>query len=287
MLLAFTITAALVPSFLLLGYFRARDLYPEPAKVLWATFTLGVLIVFPVLLLDWPLDFIVKQFHGAIAHGLAEALFTAALPEELLKFAVVVLFCARHKEFDEPMDGIVYGAVASLGFATFENIAYVAEHGMGVAVSRALTAVPGHAFMGAVMGYFVGQWRFGAAAQRGFNLLKAYIVPVGLHWMYDFPLLSLGAANKLRGPAKDIALAQVTPFVILSLAILGLETIWAVRLVNRLRREQIQFTREIAASAAAAQGALDIVAIINAPDAPPSAGPGWAMAVLEIGRAHV
>src|SRR5258706_14411394 len=125
MLLALTISAALVPSFLLLGYFRARDLYPEPAKVLWTTFALGVLIVIPVLLLDWPLAQIVKQFHGAIPNGLADALFTAALPEELLKFAVVVLFCARHKEFDEPMDGIVYGAVAALGFATFENIAYV------------------------------------------------------------------------------------------------------------------------------------------------------------------
>lgn len=279
MLLALSISAALVPSFLLLGYFRARDLYPEPAKVLWATFGLGVLSVFPVLLLDWPLDLIVKQFHGAIPHGLAEALFTAALPEELLKLAVVVGFCARHKEFDEPMDGIVYGAVASLGFATFENVAYVADHGMGVAILRALTAVPGHAFMGAVMGYFVGQWRF-AVAGRGWALAKAYLVPVGLHWMYDFPLLSLGAANKLTGPDKQAALTATAPFLFLSIAILVLETAWAVGLVNRLRREQIQFTRQIAASAAAAQGALDIVAIINAPDAPPSAGPGWVMAVL-------
>src|SRR6266404_6737329 len=138
MLLVFTIASALVPSFLLLGYFRARDLYPEPAKALWATFTLGVAIVVPVLMLDQPLALIVKLFHGPLAHGLADALFTAAIPEELLKYAVVVLFCARHKEFDEPMDGIVYGAVASLGFATFENIAYVAEHGLGVAISRAL-----------------------------------------------------------------------------------------------------------------------------------------------------
>jgi RsiW-degrading membrane proteinase PrsW (M82 family) len=280
MLLAFTVAAAVVPSFLLLGYFRARDLYPEPAKVLWTTFALGVIIVVPVLLLDAPLDLLVRPFRAALPHGLAEALFTAALPEELLKYAVVVFFCARHREFDEPMDGIVYGAVASLGFATFENIAYVAEHGASVAFIRAFTAVPGHAFMGAVMGYFVGQWRFGNVAQRSAALAKAYLYPVGLHWLYDFPLLSLGAANRLQGAAKLAALAQVRPLVFLSIAVLALESIWAVRLVNRMRREQVEFTRQIAAAAAAAQGAQDIVALVTAPDAPPSRGVGWLLAVV-------
>jgi protease PrsW len=238
--------------------------------------------VVPVLLLDQPLDLIVRLFHGILPHGLAEALFTAALPEELLKFAVVVLFCARHKEFDEPMDGIVYGAVASLGFATFENIAYVAEHGFGVAVSRALTAVPGHAFMGAVMGYFVGQWRFGDAAARRFALAKAYFIPVGLHWMYDFPLLALRSADEIKGPAHQTAMDEAVPFILLSVTVLTLEAIWAVRLVNRMRHDQIEMTRAVAAAAAAAAGASDVIAIINAhpADKPPSPGLGWLMAVI-------
>ncbi len=277
---AFTISAALVPSFLLLGYFRARDLFPEPARALWGTFAFGAVIVFPVLLLDWPLSHIVSYFHGAIAHGFAEALFTAALPEELLKFAVVMLFCVRLKAFNEPMDGIVYGAVASLGFATLENVGYVAENGIGVAVSRAFTSVPGHAFMGAVMGYFVGQWRFGPAAGRGWTLLKAYVVPVSLHWMYDFPLLAYGAANRLPGPAKQAAVAEIQPIMFLTVAILILESIWGVRLVNRLRREQIQLARDAVAVAAAEEGAMDIVALVKAPDAPPSAWPGWLMTLF-------
>src|SRR5205085_7124041 len=52
---AFTLSMALVPSFLLLGYFRTRDLYPEPARMLWGTFILGVLIVWPVIWIDRPL----------------------------------------------------------------------------------------------------------------------------------------------------------------------------------------------------------------------------------------
>ena len=31
----------------------------------------------------------------------------------------------KMKDFNEPMDGIVYGVCASLGFATLENIYYV------------------------------------------------------------------------------------------------------------------------------------------------------------------
>jgi RsiW-degrading membrane proteinase PrsW (M82 family) len=280
MVRAFTISAALVPSFLLLGFFRGRDLYPEPARALWATFILGALSIFPVLILDWPLAQIVKLFHGPLAHGLAEAFFNAALPEELLKFAIVVLFCSRLKAFNEPMDGIVYGAVASLGFASLENIGYVAENGMGVAVCRAFTSVPGHAFMGAVMGYFVGQWRFGPPARRGAALLKAYLAPVILHWVYDFPLLAYGSANQLAGPARQAAVGEIAPFMILSLAILVIETFWGVRLVNRMRREQIQFTRNAVAAAAAEGGAMDIVALVTAPDAPPSAWPGWLMTLV-------
>jgi len=36
--------SAVIPSLLLMWYFHARDLFREPAKVLWATFGLGVLM---------------------------------------------------------------------------------------------------------------------------------------------------------------------------------------------------------------------------------------------------
>ncbi len=242
MLSAFTFASALVPSFLLLGYFRARDVYPEPARVLWATFGLGMLITIPVLILDYPLDLIVKQFHGVYSHGLADAFFTAAIPEEFFKLLVVVFYCSRHKEFDEPMDGIVYGAVAALGFATFENLMYVTEGGVAVAIMRAITAVPGHAFMGAVMGYYVGQARFNANAHAGGRpvlLAKAYIIPVLLHTLYDFPLLSFGNFARMGQKMTDSDTAMVLPLLALTAAVLAFEWIWSVQLVKRLRRHQI------------------------------------------------
>ena len=34
---------------------------------------------------------------------------------------VLIFFCTRKDEFDEPMDGLVYGASVSLGYATYES----------------------------------------------------------------------------------------------------------------------------------------------------------------------
>jgi tetratricopeptide (TPR) repeat protein/uncharacterized membrane protein YiaA len=279
MLVAFTISCALVPSFLLLGYFRARDLYPEPARVLWTTFALGIAIIPPVLFIDGMLAPFVQLFHTPIGRGFADGLFNAAIPEELMKFAVVVLYCSRHKEFDEPMDGIVYGAVASLGFATFENISYVAENGFWNAVWRALTAVPGHAFDGAIMGYFVGQWRF-SNPKRPSLLWKGYVIPVLMHWIYDAPLLASMAANKLSGPERAEAFKSIGPLTFIPALVLVGQAVWTVKLVNRLRKEQVQITKDAAVAAAAQLGAADLVAMVKAPDKPPSAGLGWTMSFV-------
>lgn len=223
--------SAIIPSILLVWYFRASDENPEPGKVLWWTFFLGVLTVIPVLLYCAPLSPYVKLYSDPVVRGSLSALLLAALPEEFFKFVVVTGYAARHKEFDEPMDGIVYGAVASLGFATLENILYVSSGGLGIAVLRALTAVPGHAAMGAVMGYYVARARFDLEP-RSTALAKAYFIPVVLHAVYDAPLLAMKEANgHLVGPFAASPL--------LSIAVLVAEIFWVRYLVRKLRAEQI------------------------------------------------
>ena len=71
------------------------------------------------------------------------------------------------RDFNEPMDGIVYGVVVSLGFATLENFYYVyllADYfettSLALAVSRAFSAVPAHAVFGVFMGYFFMRYSF-------------------------------------------------------------------------------------------------------------------------------
>jgi RsiW-degrading membrane proteinase PrsW (M82 family) len=227
------LVSALIPSLFLIAYFRSRDLYPEPARVIWTTFFLGVATVIPVLAVVLPLGRIIGHPPNPFVRGFIEALFEAAIPEEFFKFLVLVYYAARQPEFDEPMDGIVYGAVASLGFATLENVMYVSGGGTGVAIARALTAVPGHAFLGAIMGYYVGVARRHPEERRAL-LFRGYLYAVILHAAYDFPLLTLKTAQKAGG--IDSATAGL--LMVLTTAVLAVEARWALALAGELRREQ-------------------------------------------------
>jgi len=230
--------SAIAPSALLVWYFHARDVYPEPPRILWTTFALGVLSVLPVLMVGVPIHLLVNGIEVPAIRGFLEAFLIAAMPEEFFKLAILLLYSMRRAEFDEPMDGIVYGVVASLGFATFENILYVFDGGLSVAVSRAFSAVPFHAFAGAILGYYVGQAKF-HPEEKWSLIVKGYAAVMLLHGLYDFPLMTLMAVEKVSSGGL---LALIT------VAVLLLGWRWAVRLVRRLRKEQL------AAQAAAAGG---------------------------------
>ena len=240
MLFQFTAVSAIVPSLLIIWYFYTRDVYREPARVIWAVFGLGVASVVPVLAMALPVSMLAKDaFDSVYLTGLFEAFCEAAIPEELCKFLVVYLYASRHREFDEPMDGIVYGVAASLGFATLENILYTMGGGLSVALMRAVTAVPCHAFCGAIMGYYVGQAKFGAVGQSRRSLLfQAWFWPMLLHGLYDFPLLVAKTANERGGLSGDQA-TPVVALLLVTLATLIVLWVWAVKLTRQLRREQL------------------------------------------------
>ena len=234
MLLPFLIVAAIVPAVLLVWFFRSRDLHPEPRRVIWTTFALGVVIIVPECLVAMPLAALGKGIADPVAHGLYGAVFTAALPEESFKFLVVVLYCMRHRAFDEPMDGVVYGAVTGLGFACLENVLYVAQGSFAEAVMRGLTAVPNHACLGAIMGYFVGRAKF-AVTGRGALLARALLVPALFHALYDFPLIAIRGLLE----AGDASARGLLPVLTLaSFTVLVVEVAWTARLVRRARVEQ-------------------------------------------------
>jgi RsiW-degrading membrane proteinase PrsW (M82 family) len=98
------------------------------------------------------------------------------------------IYAFRQKEFDEPFDGIVYGVVVSLGFAAVENIFYVMDGGVSVGLLRMFTAVPAHASLGVIMGYYFGlAWQHPESAWK--YKLRGLISAIALHGAYDFFLM--------------------------------------------------------------------------------------------------
>jgi len=246
-----TILSAIIPSLLLLWYFYKRDLNPEPQGVLLKTFLYGILIVVPVTIIALPLCVLNAQLNHPLLAGLFSALLCAAVPEEFFKFLVITRYSARHPAFDEPMDGVVYGATASLGFATLENILYVAQGGWFVAAARALTAVPCHACLGAILGYYVGQARFNI--ERKVSVWMGLFVAIIIHGLYDFPLFVMRGLGDYS-PENLVLFLGLNVFF---LAILTFAIVWTLKIVRRLRREQVQERQEQEAEKQA-QTPLDI-----------------------------
>jgi len=182
--------AAIAPSAALMYYFYTKDKYEkEPRYLLLRAFFLGAVAVIPILFVEMRLNVFNVAEGNLVAAGYT-AFIVAGLVEESFKFLAFYMFIWRHHEFDEMYDGIVYSVFVSLGFATIENIGYVLTTGYGVALLRSLTAVPAHAMFGVVMGYYLGVAKFARPNYKDKYFRLGLIVPVLLHGLYDFILMS-------------------------------------------------------------------------------------------------
>ena len=188
----FLLSLTVAPVLVILCYIYFRDTYEkEPIAVLLKTFAGGACILFPVMFIEIGLDALWGSVHAkqGVAYAVFTSFFVAGFNEEIFKFAVLAFLIWRRKEFNERFDGIVYAVFVSLGFALVENCFYVLSGGAGVGVIRMFTAVPAHAMFGAAMGYYFGHARFMPVKRKQY-LFLALAVPISIHGLYDFILLS-------------------------------------------------------------------------------------------------
>lgn len=115
---------------------------------------------------------------------LHQAIVTSAL-EEFFKWLVLIVAIYGHVEFDDPYDGILYGASVALGFATVENILYLLNFGMDEAILRAILPVSSHALFGVLMGYYIGRAKFTTLTKSRYEIFYALIGPLALHTIYN------------------------------------------------------------------------------------------------------
>lgn len=125
--------------------------------------------------------------------ALARVVLLVALPGETLRWLVLIFVCHRFVRYDHPMAGAVLGAAMGLGFSAAENIGYILvhlNHWQTVAFVRAVVTVPVHGALGAIAGIYVARARFRMVKgyrQPWRGYVRAWLVPVILHALYDFP----------------------------------------------------------------------------------------------------
>ena len=188
------IFAAVLPAILILLYAYKQDFFPEPPKIVFKTFLFGCATVLAVDLFIGVLDdYSEKNFTGE-TYYFFDSFIRAAFLEEFFKLTVIVFYCTRKSVFDEPMDGLIYGVAASLGYAAYENIDYVLHVGefapsFDMALTRAFSAVPAHALNGIVMGFFVAKSIFEKKHNYTY-LILAILIPVAMHGSYNYSISS-------------------------------------------------------------------------------------------------
>ena len=180
---------AIIPSILLVRYFYLKDVNkPEPVGLIIKIFLAGFICTIPVVFIETIVDAIVQSFDFTLLiYIFFQAFIVAGLCEETMKLMVIKLFVYNNKYFNERMDGIVYTIVASLGFACLENIMYVSDGGLPIALIRSFTAVPLHAFCSGIMGYYIGKAKFSKTNSKEY-ILKGLIYAILIHGSYNFVL---------------------------------------------------------------------------------------------------
>ena len=182
---------AFAPGVFWLWFFARRNIYrPDPKRILAVTFFLGMLSTFPAGMLNS--TFISDEVSAALSgHSVALSAFAASMffvvgpVEETLKFLAVRIYAYRSLYFDEPMDGMVYAAAASLGFASLENLYYIYEYGPDVMIGRSILSTLGHVVFGSFWGYALGIQAQQHSGKSTFILLVAIVIAAVAHGIYN------------------------------------------------------------------------------------------------------
>lgn len=215
---------AAIPAVFWLGFFYLMDRHePEPKQLVAGVCVLGALIAAPLA------DFVQSQVVPPVplaVHGLSpfsldrvlHAVLIAGLAQEMCKYAVVRYTIYLSREFDEPMDGIVYMMACGTGFAVWVNYHRLSgQHHqvyLSIGAAQAVVTTLAHASFAGLLGYVLGRAKFSrrsarvrgsllmlgllsAAALNGqFTLVENWVIPRGLaqHPWYSVGYAAISAA---------------------------------------------------------------------------------------------
>jgi len=199
---------AAIPAVLWLGFFYLMDRHePEPKQLVAGVCVLGALIAGP--LADFvqyqavpPVALTVPGLSAFSVDRVIHAVLVVGLSQEMCKYAVVRYTIYMSREFDEPMDGIVYMMACGTGFAVWVNYHRLSgqnhEVYLSIGAAQAVVTTLAHASFAGLLGYVMGRAKFsrrsapirgifimlgllGAAAFNGqFTLVENWVLQRGL-----------------------------------------------------------------------------------------------------------
>jgi protease PrsW len=186
----------------------------------------------------------------------ASIAFSAGVFEELAKgTAVVLLFLVMRNDFDDIVDGIVYGAAVGLGFNFMESVAYMTNlyaifgpEGYGWYAAglqwygrQVLGLFFGHATYTAFIGAGLGVARqLPHKRQKAFAIMSGFIIAIAAHFSWDAWVTFFPIDNTLFGLVEIHlrTLIMTGPFTaaVIALLLFGIRY-EAMGLVDQFKKE--------------------------------------------------
>lgn len=191
-------------------FWRLKERVSEPKKILLGNlFIAGVLSTIPAILIETavielPENIFSRCFAGfcneQTALGmlvLVSVVFFIAFVEEISKFLALKFAAFKNPNFTKITDGIYFGIIIALGFATLENANYflriISEENyltlLPVVPLRFFISTAGHIVYTGTLGYFLGLAKFNPI-KRNFLIAKGLILAISIHALFNYLLLT-------------------------------------------------------------------------------------------------
>jgi len=210
-ILFYSLAGGIFPALFWLWFWLREDAnHPEPRRLIFSSFLMGGLSTLIVL----PLELVAKSQIGS---GLYLIIAWAAI-EEIAKYVFTATHAFRQKEFDEPIDALIYLITVALGFAAFENVLFLlktfANQGVlaGILIGniRFIGASLLHIISSSVVGAAIAFTFYKSAFLKKLSVITGLILATALHSFFNFFIMKEDGQN------------MFSVFVIVWIAIIGL-----------------------------------------------------------------
>lgn len=225
--LSISLIAAVLPALLYFILFYWADRYErEPLQLSIAAFLWGAI---PALILsifsEIYLSVALIQRPDSVAGAMLQRATIAPLVEEILKgVALFGIYMWFYSEFDNVLDGLLYGVIVGLGFSMSENFLYFVGAVSGTDYSNLTMVI----FLRAVL-FGLNHAFYSSLTGIGFGLARNEKKSI---WRFLYPLLGLAAAIVVHSIHNiGISMMSYNPLSILFsviLALLGIATLFSV-----------------------------------------------------------
>jgi RsiW-degrading membrane proteinase PrsW (M82 family) len=195
----YALLSGLLPALFWLWFWLKEDnLHPEPRSTIIKTFLGGALVVLIAIVLE--------KFATDIINVETTRYVVWAIIEEVVKLFIVVLVAFNSKNFDEPIDAMIYCITAALGFAALENTLFIlsplhnGEIAKGIVTlnMRFIGATLVHVVSSASIGFMIGISFYKNIFIKTISVIIGIIMAVVLHSAFNLSIINSSALNTIK-----------------------------------------------------------------------------------------